>query len=164
MATGQRLVLKVVDGMERVPGEWFRGKASLGQREFTLSNNGKEFYLSQQDSAEERERKRQLQEAFSGDKARSTAQRQQALAQEMMSCSKLPPAKMGPCMQQYAAELQELNKAQQVAIQGAQAAALPSLGCATLQGTVDGKKLSGQALGCAGKEAYEQVPFTGAIK
>jgi hypothetical protein len=164
VATGERLVLKVVDGVSRVPGEWFRGKSSLGQREFSLSANGTEFYLGQQDSAEERERKRQAQEAYSGDKAKAAALRQQALAKEMMACSKLPPAKMAPCMQQYAAELQEMNKTQQALVQSAQAAATPTVGCATLQGTIEGKKLSGQAQGCAGKEAYDQVPCTGVIK
>jgi hypothetical protein len=159
---GDELVLKVVDTESRASGEWFRGGKSVDTRAFQLSTDGKtNFSLAQQETAEDRERVKAAQAPLN---SKDSAARQQKLTAEMQACTALPPQQMGPCMQKHSAELQEMIAAQQGAVQNAQAAAAPKVGCVQLTGTIEGKKLKGTGMNCASKNPYDQQPFTGVIK
>lgn len=159
---GDHLVLKVVDGESRVSGEWSRAGKPVDTRAFELATDGKaSFSLSQQDTAEDRERAKKAQAPLN---SKETAERQQKLTTAMQGCTSLPPAQMGPCMQKYSAELQEMIAGQQGAIQAAQAAAAPKVGCAQLIGTIEGRKLKGTGSNCATKNLSERQPLTGLIK
>ncbi|MDP1827922.1 MAG: hypothetical protein Q8L48_31905 [Archangium sp.] len=162
---GDKLVLKVVDGESHASGEWFRGATAVEARNFDLASDGKTFSLNQKESAEDRERRKKAEEGFKGSEGKATAERQHQLSQQMQGCTAMPPAQMAPCIQKLSAELQELMAKQQQAVQTAQAAAAPKVGCTQFSGTIDGKKLKGNGMSCAvAKQGFEQVPFTGVIK
>lgn len=159
---GDHLVLNVVDGESRASGTWSRGGKPVDTRAFQLATDGKtSFSLAQQDSAEDRERVKKAQAPLTN---KQTAERQQKLTANMQACTSLPAAQMAPCMQKYSAELQEMMTAQQGALQTAQAAAAPKVGCVQLVGSIEGKKLKGTGSSCATKTPYEEQPFTGLIK
>lgn len=159
---GTKLVVKVIDTERRGAGEWFRGAALVEARAFQLSTDGKSFTLFQQDNAEDRERVKKAQEPLT---RKDAAERQKALSLKMQACATKAPSEMAPCMQKYSAELQEIMAAQQSAVQTAQAAAAPKVGCVQLTGTIEGKKLKGNGTNCAAvKNPYDQQPFTGIIR
>lgn len=160
--SGERLVVKVVDGVDVASGEWFKGPTSLGKRDFDVSVGVPNVALKQRASAEELARREASENQAH---TSSAAERQQKLATQMQACTKLPPAQMGPCMQKYTAELQQLVSEQQATLEASQKSMAPSVGCAELQGTLEGKALSGQAVMCAGHaNAWEPTPFTGMVK
>lgn len=162
---GDKLVLKVVDGESHAAGQWFRGGAAVEARNFNLGSDGKSFNLNQKETAEDRERVKKAEAGFKGSDGKARAERQQQLSLQMQACTSMPPAQMAPCIQKYSAELQELMTKQQEAVQTAQAAAAPKVGCTQFSGTIEGKKLKGNGLACAAaKQPFEQVPFTGVIK
>lgn len=162
LQSGDRLQLQVVEGEGRAPGEWSRGGKPVESRTFSLSTDGKLFTLSEQETAEDRERVKRAQEAVNSN---DVAARQQELTQKMQACSTLPMQQMGPCIQQYSGELQKVMAATQSAAAQSQAAMAPRAGCRNLSGTIAGTKLTGNGNTCANtKGTYEQVPFTGVIR
>ena len=162
LKSGERLVVKVIDSDSRAPAEWFCGQSSLETRTFSISTDGKStFLLARQETTEDRER---IKKAEAGAKGRVSAERQAELSAKMQACTTMPAAQMGPCIQKYSGELQEMMSQQQSAIQTAQAEAAPKVGCTQLQGSIEGKKLKGNATGCAARQQFEQVPFTGVIR
>ncbi len=159
---GDRLVLKVLEGESRAPGEWFRAGKSIDVHAFQLATDGKTtFTLMQEESAEDRERIQKAQEPLTN---KAMADRQHKLTNDMQGCTNLPPAQMAPCIQKYSGELQEMMSAQQGAVEKAQQAAGPKAGCLQLQGTISGKKLAGTGMNCVGKDPDASPPFTGAIR
>lgn len=158
---GDRLVLKVVDGENNARGEWFKGGKSVETRGFNVMTDGKTLNVGQRESAEDKERARKAQEPL---KAKGLVERQTELTTKMQGCTSMPTAQMGACMQKYSTELQQLMAEQQGAMQSAQAAAAPKVGCLQLQGTIEAKKLKGTGSYCAEKQGFDAVPFTGLIK
>lgn len=160
LKSGDRAVVKVIEGSSHAPGEWFRKEKLVEPRRFEVSADAKSFNFRAIENAEDRERKK----AASPDNNKDLAARQAAITEKMQGCATLPPAKMAPCIQKYSDELQSVMTAQTGAVQAAQAAATPKVGCQQLTGTIEGKKLKGNGLNCAGPNPYEQMPFTGTIK
>jgi hypothetical protein len=161
LKTGERLVLQVLDGAASARGEWFKGNKSLDTHAYELLSDGKTLSLTQQQNADDRERSKKAQEGFDSKTANA---KQQELTVKMQACANLPPMEMSGCMQKYSAELQGMIEAQQSAVETAQTAAAPKVGCGQLQGTIEGKKLKGNGSNCAGKKGMEAVPFTGVIR
>lgn len=161
LKNADRLVLKVIDGQTYAPGEWFRGNKSVETRGFSLTSDGKGFTLVQNQNADDREREKKAEGLVKGG---NLAERQQALSEKMQGCTSMPAQQMGPCIQKYSAELQELMSAQTNAVQAAQAAAAPKVGCQQFQGSISGKTLSGNGMQCAVKDPYAKLTFTGSIR
>jgi hypothetical protein len=161
LKNGEKLTLKVLAGESYVPGEWSKGGKVVDSHSFELSSDGKTFMLNQKQTAEDRERSKKAEATF---KEKSSTDRQSELAQKMQECATLPTAQMGPCMQKYSAELQQLMGGTQAALKDVAAAAAPKVGCMQLQGTIEGKKLKGNGNTCAGAQNFAQMPFTGEIR
>lgn len=161
LKTGEKLVVKVIDGETHVFGEWFRGEKPLDKHPFSLGGDGKTFTLQQQSNAEDKERMRKAKEPLDNKEAQ---RRQQELAAKMQACASGSAAEMGACMQKHSAELQALMAQQQAAMSGLQEASGPKQGCVLLEGAIDGKKLKGNGSYCAKKDPSDKVPFTGVIR
>ncbi|MDP2269688.1 MAG: hypothetical protein Q8N23_05120 [Archangium sp.] len=161
LKNGDKLVLKVIDGESRAPGEWFRANKSLEARTFQVIADAKTFTVSQQESSEDRERVKKAQEPLTG---AALANRQHELTEKMQGCAQMGASQMAACIQKYSGELQELMGMQQAAVETAQSAAAPRVGCVQLQGTIEGKKLKGSGMNCSAKQPSEAMPFTGSIK
>lgn len=159
--TGDRLQLQVVDDESRAAGEWFHGTKSAGTRTFSFSTDGKILNANQEDNAEDHDRVAKAQAPMND---KGTQARQQELTLKMQGCANLAPSAMSPCIQQYSGELQALMAVQQSAAQNIQAAMTPTVGCKSLTGTIEGKKLKGEGSTCAGSKPYEPVQFTGVIR
>lgn len=161
LKNGETVVLKVIDGESRAPGEWFRAKKSVDTATFQLIGDGKSFTLGQQETSEDRERVKKAQEPLTG---AALNNRQHELTEKMQACAQMPSTQMASCIQKYSTELQELMGMQQAAVETAQTAAAPKVGCLQLQGTIEGKKLKGTGTNCAARQPYDAMPFTGVIK
>lgn len=161
LKNGDRAVIKVIDGESHASGEWFRKEKLVESRNFEISNDGKNFSIVQKESEEDRERVKAAQAPMNN---KDMQARQAEVTEKMQSCATLPPAQMAPCIQKYSGQLQEVMAAQNGAMQQAQSAMAPKVGCMQLTGTIEGKKLKGNGMNCTGPESYEQVPFTGVIK
>jgi hypothetical protein len=160
LKNGDRAVLKVIDRGGVAPGDWFRKEKAIESRRFTVSSDGKTFSLGAVESAEDREREK----AASPSNDKDLAARQAAVTEKMQGCATMPPAQMAGCIQKYSDELQAVMSAQTGAMQKAQEAAAPKVGCVQMTGTIEGKKLKGNGMGCAGPNPYDQMPLTGVIK
>ncbi len=159
LSSGERLVLQVVDGESRASGEWRRGSTVLGTRAFSVSMGGEQFSLTQEESAEEIERKTKATQQLSGAGSKDEAGKQQAMMVAMQQCATLPPAQMGACMQKYTGDLQAMMARQQEGLKAMDD--VVTSGCQQLTGTLKDKKLAGQASGCAGQKLGAAVKFKG---
>jgi hypothetical protein len=162
LASGEQLVLKVVDGTRESPGEWRKAGKVLGARAFEVGIYGEHLSLAQRDTEEERAKQKEVSERSSGAEARASAERQGEIARNLQGCMALPPQQMAPCMQRYSQEMQTIAEKQNAVVQAATQAAMPTVGCRQLIGTIEGKKAKGNAQGCVGASSpYAQVAFTG---
>jgi hypothetical protein len=144
--------------------EWSskEGKA-LGTRQAVVERTEAGVTVNVQRSAEEMEAASKAWSSASKGSEMADAQKETKAIQDKMQaeCMKLPPDKMGPCIQKYSAQMRAATEKMQNASKAAQQKADAGVvGCQMMKLQVVGGKVSGRGTGCG---APGEVNVTGTV-
>jgi hypothetical protein len=144
--------------------EWFDAKGkSQGSRDVELSPRDTGYQITVRRTREEEAAARETYNTARKDAETLAARDEAREIQKKMreECQKLPPDKLGPCMQKYTPQIAEAAKRMQNRTQQTQhAAEVRAVGCNTLTLEVRGGRVTGKAEGCGERG---EVRVTGAV-